>query len=133
MQTAKTEDVRAYGSQVIGEARRKNLERVEILAGDVVRALGLRNRTPLVCQALAGRKFLEENGVELESAEGPPSGQGTRMSYTYRLRPEAGKQGALAGLRSMIGVGKAAYQSLGGGETFLRREREEAERDGGTP
>jgi hypothetical protein len=32
----------------------------------------------------------------------------------------------------MIGVGKAAYQSLGGGEAFLRREREEAERDGGT-
>ena len=94
---------------------------MQIVAGDVERAVNLRHRTPLVCQALRSRKFLEENHLVLDKEEGPPSGLGTRMKFSYRLiEVRHASQSPFLRLR---GIAKEVFQSLGGGEAFIRGER----------
>lgn len=97
------------------------LEKLTITAGEIVRRLGLQNRTPAVCSVLRSLRFQKESGLVLESQEGPPSGQSTTMKYTYRLvdgSPE--KEHPLYSLR---GVGKETFGALGGAEYFIREER----------
>src|SRR5271167_492100 len=81
-------------SQIIREyARKKYIEpaverreqRIRIRAGDVHKALALKNRVPAVCQALESKAFLQENDLILEAKEGPPSGQSTTVVFTYRI------------------------------------------------
>lgn len=92
--------------------------------GDVHRALALDNRVPLVCAALKSRKFLEENGLRLMSKTGPPSGQSTTVTFTYEVLASKQKPSAsinpLLGLR---GIAKGLFEELGGGEAFIRNER----------
>ena len=111
--------------EFIEPARRRGDSQVQISAYDVHKRLHLRNRVPNVCQALSGRKFLEENGLELEQLTGPPPGLGAPVKFTYRiagLKAAAAVAGSpLAGLR---GIAKQVFQDLGGGEGFLRAERE---------
>ncbi|MGB8768540.1 MAG: hypothetical protein WCC92_02925 [Candidatus Korobacteraceae bacterium] len=121
------QDVRDYvRKQYIEPARRKGQKHVRIVAGDVHRALNLHNRVPNVCTALTSKILLQENHLVIEEREGPPSGLGTRMTYTYRFLepddqceapPEAHTFEKLHGLLS------EALRSLGGGEAFLRKER----------
>jgi hypothetical protein len=75
---------------------------------------------------LSGKRFLEENHLALEKREGPPSGQSTTVVFTYRLvdphrAPDRWEESPLLKLE---GIGKEVFQSLGGGEAFIRRERE---------
>lgn len=121
--------------EYIEPARRKGERRVKVIAGDVHRALHLRNRVPNVCQVLDSRKFCEEMGVELEEKSGPPSGMGTRMIYIYRLKGDGRPRPAseATSFEQLHGLLKDALRSLGGGEAFLKRERsrfygEEADR-----
>jgi hypothetical protein len=117
-----SDSIREYARRnYIEPARRRGDSRVQIVAGDVEKAVNLRNRTPLVCQALRSRKFLEENHLVIEKEEGPPSGLGTRMKFSYRLT-EVTHAGQSPFLR-LRGVAKDVFQSLGGGEAFLRGER----------
>ena len=101
---------------------------MRIVAGHVQKAVRLVNRTALVCQALRSHKFLEENHLALEKWDGPPSGMSTTVTFTYRL---AGHQLAAAQplgespLLRLWGIGKEVFQSLGGGEAFIRSEREQ--------
>jgi hypothetical protein len=119
--------IRSYVSkEYVEPARRKGERRIKVVAGDVHRALKLKNRVPNVCQVLDSRKFCEENRLEIEEKFGPPSGMGTRMVYVYRLvddgqpsRPDAPQ----ASFDQLHGLLKEALHSLGGGEAFLRRER----------
>jgi|ERR1035441_5243722 hypothetical protein len=112
--------------EYIEPARRKGELRIKVVAGDVHRALKLKNRVPNVCQVLDSRKFCEENRLEIEEKSGPPSGMGTRMVYVYRLvdydRPSRATPPA-ASFDQLKGLLKEALQSLGGGEAFLRNER----------
>ncbi|SRR5258706_14935879 len=113
----------------IEPAVRKGESICQIVVGDVHRALHLTNRVPLVCSALTSRAFLEDNHLELLKREGPPSGLSTTMKYTYRVANSgsAPKTSSFAGLR---GIAKQVFQALGGGEAFLRAEREKFNHSG---
>jgi hypothetical protein len=93
----------------------------------VHRGLALKNRVPNVCSVLGSRIFLERNHLAIESVSGPPSGMGTRVTYTYRLldtEDPSGPPAAGADFENLRGLLKSAFHSLGGGEAFVRRERE---------
>src|SRR6266699_4108803 len=62
--------------------QRRGGRTLSINAGEVHRAVALRNRVPLVCQALESAKFLRANELKLISKTGPPSGQSTTVTYT---------------------------------------------------
>jgi|SRR5947209_12898219 len=121
------ERIRDYARlEYIEPARRRRDSIVRIVAGDVHKALGLNNRVPAVCQALKSNKFLDENRLVLEKWDGPPSGMSSTVAFTYRL---AGEALADTGIREspllrLQGIGKKVFESLGGGESFIRRERE---------
>jgi hypothetical protein len=119
--------VRAYVVEhYIEPARRRHDARVQVVAGDVHRALKLSQRIPLVCAALRSERFLVSNDLELEKLEGPPSKQGPRVTITYRLKEhsESQKDARLAAIDSIYGIGAEIFASLGGGEAFIRSERD---------
>jgi hypothetical protein len=126
VKTGNTERVREYARrEYIEPARRHGEITVRIVAGDVQKALGLHNRSPQVCSALRSRKLLEENHLALVKAEGPPGGMSTTMTFTYRLL-DVGKEGQQKPdpLLRFWGIGKDVFEALGGGEAFIRSERE---------
>jgi len=110
----------------IEPARKRQESTVRILAGDVHRALHWVGRVPSVCQALNGSKFLKDNHLILEKWEGPPSGQSATVLFTYRLVDEnrAPDEMQESPLLRLCGIGKEVFESLGGAEAFIRRERE---------
>ena len=113
--------------EYIEPARRRGDSTVRIVAGDVQKAVRLVNRTALVCQALRSHKFIEENHLALEKWDGPPSGMSTTVTFTYRLagpRPAGGEPPGESPLLRLWGIGKEVFRSLGGGEAFIRSERE---------
>ncbi len=127
MGTSTADTIRSYAEkEYVQVARRKGLSRIRIRVGDVHRALKLRNRVPNVSSALRSRIFLERNHLEIEEESGPPSGMGTRTTFTYRLLEEKEPHSATteaAGFEKLRGLLKEALDSLGGGEAFLRGER----------
>ena len=129
VQNTHAEQVRKYARlEYIEPARRRNEATVRIVAGEVQKAVRLTNRVPLVCQALKSHKFLDENHLILEKWEGPPSGMSTTVTFTYRLLdsdqkgPSAPAEWPLLKLR---GIARDVFHSLGGGEAFIRKEREQ--------
>ena len=127
MESLKDADrIRQYLKQHhLDTARAKGVTVVRIVAGDIHKELGLRNRVPNVCQVLRSRKFLNENQLVLEKFEGPPSGLGTTATFTYRLQasgsPTPNKESLFLSLR---GIAKDTFAKLGGGEKFIHGERE---------
>ena len=123
-------------SEYIEPAKARHESTVRIVAGEVHKAVHLSNRVPLVCQALKSRKFLEGNHLVLEKLEGPPSGMGTRVTFTYRLLADDGKA---LGPRpewpflKLRGIARDVFRDLGGGEAFLQRERERFHEPGHRP
>jgi len=106
-------------------ARRKRVKRFSIRAGDVVRELGMNGRVPAVCSALKGHKFLERNNLRLVEVRGPKSGQSTTVIYTYEFVDA--KKSTLPNEDPWIqlrGALKNVFRELGGGETYLRNERD---------
>ena len=128
MEANSADVIRSFAArEFIEPARRKGWTRVQVVAGDVHRGLKLKNRVPNVCTALASKTFLEKNRLAIEAISGPPSGMGTRVTYTYRLlddEPGGGKAQA-SEFRGLRGLLKTAFASVGGGKAFLRREREQ--------
>src|SRR6202023_1542131 len=116
-------------AEYIDPARRRGDLTVKIVAGDVQKAVRLSNQTPLVCQALKSHKFLDENHLVLEKWDGPPSGMSTTGLFTYRLTSERSPdtdpgESPLLGFLRLQGTRKEVFQTLGGGEASIRRERE---------
>jgi hypothetical protein len=112
----------------IEPARRRNELTVRLVAGEVQKAAGLSNRVALVCQALKSKKFLTENHLHLEKLEGPPSGMSTTVTFTYRLtagNAQTSIEAAEWPFLRLRGIGKEVFRSLGGGEAFIRKERQE--------
>ena len=96
---------------------------VTVDVGNVHRELGFQNRIGLVCAALKSRKFLSENQVILKSVDGPP-GVAAALSLTYEFPepvPASEPENPLWNLR---GAGREIFRALGGGEEFIRKERE---------
>src|SRR5258708_19493098 len=80
------QEIRDYARrEYIEPARLRKESTAKIVVGDVAKALRLNQRVANVCQALGGKSFLQENHLAIEKREGPPSGQGTRVTFTYRL------------------------------------------------
>src|SRR5271165_4184052 len=102
-------------------ARQQGLNTFEINVGHVHRSLALKNRVPLVCQALKSEKFLAANGLRLISETGPPSGQSTTVTYTYSFiesdKSSAPPRDPWMELRGAL---KNVFAELGGGENYLR-------------
>jgi hypothetical protein len=120
-----TKQVREYVlRKYIEPGRRRRDITVRIVAGEVHGALGLNNRFPTVCNALSARKFLEENRLVLEKREGPPKGLGARVTFTFRLLDEPAAPSGQPSLMSLRGIAKEIFESVGGGEAYIRRERE---------
>lgn len=121
--------VRDYARRYFLEpARKRNESTVRIVAGEIHKGLGLQNRVPAICQALKSRKFQDENRMVLEKSEGPPSGMSNRMTFIYRFL-ESDSSGAEEPARSafegMRGIAKDVFRELGGGEAFLKSERDQ--------
>ncbi|HET9784138.1 MAG TPA: hypothetical protein VFP94_04155 [Terriglobales bacterium] len=110
----------------IAPARRKRQNTVRVLAGDVVRALGLWTRVPQVCSAMQSQRFLRAQGLEVVARQGPPSGQSTTLQLTYQIQDGGGGSEDL--MRSLYGRLRDAYAAEGGGEAFHRREKASFER-----
>jgi 5-methylcytosine-specific restriction enzyme B len=128
MKTGTSDRIREYARREYIEPNRKRGEiTVRIVAGDVHKALGLHNRSPQVCSALRSQKFLDENHLVLvKPPEGPPGGMSTTMTFTYRLLDADNQQPKPETDRflRLYGIGKEVFASLGGGEAFIRSERE---------
>ncbi|MGA9978483.1 MAG: hypothetical protein WBQ08_07610 [Candidatus Sulfotelmatobacter sp.] len=123
--TSRSDLVRRHASdKYISAAHRRGDRTFSINVGTVHRALALNNRVPLVCAALASKKFLTENHLRLISRTGPPSGQSTTVTFTYEiLNSEPQGRTADEAWRSLRGIAKDIYASFGGGEAYLRQER----------
>lgn len=118
--------IRKYGrDKYVVPARRRKVGRFSIRAGDVVRELELPGRAPAVCSALKSREFLQQNNLKLVESHGPKSGQSTTVIYTYEFNesaPVAASAERDPWMR-LRGVLKSSFQEIGGGERYLREER----------
>lgn len=106
-------------------AKKRREKEISIRAGDVVRDLGLVGRTPAVCSALTGKKFWESNNLRLLKVNGPKSGQSTTVVCTYELvEPKLSATGHEDPWQQLRGALKNTLSELGGGEAYLRNERD---------
>ena len=112
----------------IEPARSRGEETVTVVAGAVLRDLELPgDYAPSVCSALRARKFSAEHDLELITVDGPKSKSSTRTAFTYRLPrgSETDRHGPVRNaIRHMRGIGRDTFAALGGGENWLRKERE---------
>ena len=76
------DDVRSHVNvHYIKPARSRGDSEVEILTGDVHKALGYRNRYPLVCAALGSQIFENTYRVRRVAVEGPLNGASTLFRF----------------------------------------------------
>lgn len=104
-------------------ARARGDRRFSIHVRENVRELGLMGRVPAVCSALKTGKFLKENNLRVVEAIAPKSGQSTTVVYTYEfldLQQSPADDDGWARLRGSL---KDIFVGLGGGEAYLRSER----------
>jgi hypothetical protein len=124
---ARTADnIRTYGREkYVVPARKRQLDRFSIRAGDVVRDLKLLGRVPAVCSALKSRAFLEQNRLRIVERTGPSSGQSTTVIYTYEFVDAVNSaQASSDPWTELRGALKNVFAGFGGGEAYLRGERE---------
>lgn len=119
------EKIRGHARQkYVLPARTQKVRRFAIRAGDVERELGISGRTPAVCSALRTRKFLRQNSLRLVSTSGPQSGQSTTVVYTYEfIEAEPSTHAQDEAWKRLRGALKDVFAELGGGEAYLRAER----------
>lgn len=120
-------------SKYVVPARLNGEKTVEIRVGNVQRELGWTNRTPSVFSTLSSKEFQQEAGVQLiGKVGGPPSGgPSTTVQFVYRVLGEGERSNRTPdvipdgeGLMALYGLCAETFKALGGGEEFLRRERE---------
>jgi hypothetical protein len=106
---------------------------VQVKVGNVQKELGWTNRTPSVFSTLLSKDFQQEAGVELiEKSGGPPSGgPSTTWQFVFHVLDKDAAAAPMAkagpsgeGLMALYGICAETFKALGGGEEFLRRERE---------
>jgi hypothetical protein len=74
--------------------------------------------------ALAFKEFLTRNRLRFESRDGPPSLMSTTVTYTYRLEDLNETHSCQHSLYALRGIAKELFCELGGGEAFIRSERD---------
>jgi len=117
--------IRVFGKEkYVLPARQRKEKRFSIRVGDVVRDLKLNGRAPAVCSALKTGEFLESNDLKLVDTSGPKSGQSTTVVYTYEFvgakQSSPRTEDSWSRLRGAL---KDVFTELGGGEAYLRDER----------
>ncbi len=122
-------------STYVEPARQRGDKTILVKVGGVQKELGWTNRTPSVFSTLSSRSFQREAGVELvEKTGGPASGgPSTTVQFVFKvLERGAAKHAAQdtgsripngAGLEKLYGIFKDEYARLGGGEEYLKAER----------
>ena len=122
-------------ARYVTPARQKGESVVQVRVGTVQKELGWTNRTPSVFSTLSSREFQKEAGVELVEKRGGPlsGGPSTTVQFVYRVlkghEPRHGSESAAkmipngAGLEKLYGILADEFAALGGGEAFLRAER----------
>jgi len=113
-------------------ARQRGSRIVEVKAGDIHNGLRWSRRVPLVCSALSSQKFQSAVGVRLiETKDAPPSGLSTRTTYRYEILEQETPSGLQddppppkRGLLAAYGVAAHLYRQVGGGDAFVKAERE---------
>jgi|SRR5580658_477141 hypothetical protein len=120
-----------FQSNYVIPARERGQATVQVKAGEIHSKLGWTRRVPLVCAALSSQKLQRKTGVRLKTKEGPPSGQSPTVVFHYEILgtttaqpPDRSKLANGIGLMDLYGIGAEAFKQLGGGEEYLRRERE---------
>jgi hypothetical protein len=117
----------------IRPARQRGENTVTVRVGNVLKELGWINRTPSVFSTLRSQAFQKEAGVELvEKQGGPPSGgPSTTVQFVYRVIDGAGSPEKAekvvpngAGLLALYGILADTFRELGGGEAYLKAERD---------
>lgn len=98
--------------------------------------------TPQICSALQTRKFLVENGLEIEEVEGPPKKVSPTVVIKYRVQEASGvnllatadhvtsedpSTRAFRLTEKLRGILKDELAEYGGGEAFLRWIRSDDE------
>jgi len=117
--------IRVHGKErYVLSARHRGVNRFSIPVGDVVRALRLSSRVPAVCSALKTGKFLRENRLRIVETVAPKSGQSTTVVYTYEfIDPNSSPPADGDSWARLRGALKDVFAELGGGEAYLRAER----------
>jgi len=117
--------IRIFGKEkYVLPARQRKEKRFSIRVGDVVRELKMNRAVPAVCSALKTSEFLESNGLDLIGTSGPKSGQSTTVVYTYEfVGPTQSSTQAEDSWSRLRGALKDVFAELGGGEAYLRAER----------
>jgi hypothetical protein len=117
----------------VAPARMRGEKTIQVKVGNIQKELGWTNRTPSVFSTLLSKDFQREAGVELiEKTGGPPSGgPSTTWQLVFHVldKDEAAAPAAKTGpggegLMALYGICAKTFKALGGGEEFLRRERE---------
>ena len=105
-------------------ARHRGLRRFSIKVGDIVRELRLYRSVPAVCSALKTEAFQRANHLKLVDASGPRSGLSTRVVFTYEfVDSEPPTDPCTDAWPRLRGALKDVFAELGGGEAYLRAER----------
>ena len=116
---------------------------VRSVLGDLASVNFPLGHVPQVCSSLQGNKFLDENNLEIERIEGPPSKQSTTVVVHYRVRQRASGNAdtvqtaarseespanrAMRLTGKLRGLLKEELAEYGGGEAFLKWIRSEDE------
>lgn len=120
-----SDTIRAHGREkYVLPARDKRMPRFSIRAGDVVKEMGIGyGRAPAVCSALKTHQFLLENELRLVQATGPKSGQTSTVTYTYEFANSGVSLPSEDAWLRLRGALKDVFADMGGGEAYLRAER----------
>jgi hypothetical protein len=115
--------------------------RVRDVLGDVAKENFPRGRTPLICEVLQGKKFLAQQGLEIENVEGPPSKQSPTVVVHYRVvgaggtaseppaSAETPKERAHRLTGKLFGLMKDEIAAHGGAEGYMRWVRSDDDQD----
>lgn len=119
-------------SRYVRPARERGEKTIQVRVGNVVKELGWTNRTPSVFSTLSSRAFQREAGLQLIEKRGGPAsgGPSTTVQFVYKLLAQTDDASETAtraqdgtSLEMLFGLCKETFKALGGGESFLRRER----------
>ncbi|WP_300345171.1 hypothetical protein [Fusobacterium sp.] len=74
-----TEEIRSYIKNKLDTFKIKGIKEIEIKAKTIEDELNICKRTPMVCSAM------RSCGYEYEVIYSPPKGNGTRLTFKYKL------------------------------------------------
>lgn len=76
-----TERVISYINEQINEAKENGLKSITLISGNVQKSVGLKNRLPLICNAM--RKCMDENAIIIHET---PSGQSSTFAIKWNFQ-----------------------------------------------